>query len=63
MTDPNVLKALRLICNAAYHAIPGNDSTGSGMALTLLDKADALLAAAEKPAEAAPVAPALPVTR
>ena len=54
MTDPNVLKALRLISDAAYHAIPNNDSPGSAMALTLLDKADALLAAAEKPA--APVA-------
>jgi len=60
MTDPNVLKAIRLISDAVYESIPDSETAPRRAALKMLDEADALLAAAaaaaaEKPAEAAPV--------
>lgn len=59
MTDPKVIEAIRKISNAVYAIIPDGDTPERLKALGLLDAvdmalADALLAAAEKPA--APVA-------
>lgn len=63
MTDPNVIEAMNLlsaaVCSLATKGLSHKPSDAQH-AIDLADEASELLAAAEKPAEAAPVAPKLP---
>ena len=54
MTDPNVIEAVRKL-NRAVGLLSRRDPGDEGRAMRLTKEVDALLAAAEKPAEAAPV--------
>ena len=56
MTDPNVLKALKELADAVAWSVPSGLDDNLVKARRCLDRAFTLLAAAEKPAAAPPVA-------